>query len=82
MQKRSECKSQPYFAGVAAQFVLDDSNVIFGYASRSTRNVKIAFFHGSLMHYAGILFFNEFRRVPQLRRLVTLTIPDTTLPCN
>lgn len=38
---------------------------------RSPRNVEIAFSHGSLTHYGGILFFNEFTRVLQLRRFLT-----------
>ena len=38
---------------------------------RSPRNVKIAFSHGGLTHYGGILFFNEFTRVLQLRRFLT-----------
>ena len=33
--------------------------------------MKIAFSHGSLTHYGGILFFNEFTRVLQLRRFLT-----------
>ena len=38
---------------------------------RSPRNVEIAFNHGALTHYGGILFFNEFTRVLQLRRFLT-----------
>lgn len=38
---------------------------------RSPRSVKIAFSHGGLTHYGGILFFNEFTRVLQLRRFLT-----------
>jgi hypothetical protein len=38
---------------------------------RSPRNVEIAFSHGALTHYGGILFFNEFTRVLQLRRFLT-----------
>ena len=38
---------------------------------RSPRNVKIAFSHGGLTHYGGILFFNEFTRMLQLRRFLT-----------
>jgi hypothetical protein len=38
---------------------------------RSPRNVKIAFSHAGLTHYGGILFFNEFVRVLQLRRFLT-----------
>jgi DDE family transposase len=38
---------------------------------RSPRNVAIAFSHGGLTHYGGILFFNEFTRVLQLRRFLT-----------
>ena len=38
---------------------------------RSPRNVRIAFSHGGLTHYGGILFFNEFTRVLQLRRFLT-----------
>lgn len=37
---------------------------------RSPKNVKIAFSHGGLTHYGGILFFHEFTRVLQLRRFV------------
>jgi len=33
--------------------------------------VEIAFSHGGLTHYGGILFFNEFTRVLQLRRFLT-----------
>jgi hypothetical protein len=33
--------------------------------------VEIAFNHGALTHYGGILFFNEFTRVLQLRRFLT-----------
>jgi len=39
--------------------------------TQDTRNVKIAFSHGGLTHYGGILFFNEFTRVLQLRRFLT-----------
>ena len=38
---------------------------------RSPENVEIAFSHGGLTHYGGILFFNEFTRVLQLRRFLT-----------
>src|SRR5256885_2643137 len=38
---------------------------------RSPRNVKIAFSHAGLTHYGGILFFNEFSRMLQLRRFPT-----------
>jgi Transposase DDE domain group 1 len=38
---------------------------------RSPRNVRIAFSHGGLTHYGGVLFFNEFTRVLQLRRFLT-----------
>jgi hypothetical protein len=37
----------------------------------SPRNVEIAFSHGGLTHYGGILYFNEFTRVLQLRRFLT-----------
>src|SRR5208283_3578400 len=37
----------------------------------SPRNIEIAFSHGGLTHYAGILFFNEFSRMLQLRRFLT-----------
>jgi len=33
--------------------------------------VEIAFSHGGLTHYGGILFFNEFTRVLQFRRFLT-----------
>jgi hypothetical protein len=33
--------------------------------------VEIAFNHGGLTHYGGILFFNEFTRVLQFRRFLT-----------
>jgi hypothetical protein len=33
--------------------------------------VKIAFSHAGLTHYGGILFFNEFSRMLQLRRFLT-----------
>ena len=38
---------------------------------RSPRSVEIAFSHGGLTHYGGILFFNEFTRVLQFRRFLT-----------
>jgi Transposase DDE domain group 1 len=38
---------------------------------RSPRNVRIAFSPGGLTHYGGVLFFNEFTRVLQLRRFLT-----------
>lgn len=38
---------------------------------RLPRNVKIAFSHAGLTHYGGILFFNEFSRMLQLRRFLT-----------
>jgi len=38
---------------------------------RSPRNVKITFSHAGLTHYGGILYFNEFTRVLQLRRFLT-----------
>jgi hypothetical protein len=38
---------------------------------RSPRNVEIAFSHGGLTHYGGILFFTEFTRVLQLRRFLS-----------
>src|SRR3989475_3459627 len=38
---------------------------------RSPRSVEIAFSHGGLTHYGGILFFNEFTRVLQFRRFPT-----------
>jgi Transposase DDE domain group 1 len=38
---------------------------------RSPKSVEIAFSHGGLTHYGGILFFNEFTRVLQLRRFLT-----------
>jgi Transposase DDE domain group 1 len=38
---------------------------------RSPRNVKIAFSHAGLTHYGGLLFFNEFVRLLQLRRFLT-----------
>lgn len=38
---------------------------------RSPKNVRIAFNHGGLTHYGGILFFQEFARVLQLRRFLT-----------
>ena len=38
---------------------------------RSPRNVEIAFIHGGLTHYGGILFFNKFTRVLQFRRYLT-----------
>jgi hypothetical protein len=38
---------------------------------RSPRSVQIACTHGGLTHYGGILFFNEFTRVLQLRRFLT-----------
>jgi hypothetical protein len=52
-----------------------DFNITFGYVKvsmrRSPKNVEIAFSHGGLTHYGGILFFNEFTRVLQLRRFLT-----------
>jgi Transposase DDE domain group 1 len=38
---------------------------------RSPRNVTIAFSHAGLTHYGGLLFFNEFVRLLQLRRFLT-----------
>lgn len=38
---------------------------------RSPRNVEIAFSHAGLTHYGGVLFFNEFTRLLQLRRFLT-----------
>ena len=37
----------------------------------SPRNIEIAFGHTGLTHYGGILFFNEFIRMLQLRRFLT-----------
>src|SRR6266403_235967 len=37
----------------------------------SLRNIEIAFGHAGLTHYGGILFFNEFSRMLQLRRFLT-----------
>jgi hypothetical protein len=37
----------------------------------SPRNIEIAFGHTGLTHYGGILFFNEFSRMLQLRRFLT-----------
>jgi len=37
----------------------------------SPRNIEIAFSHPGLTHYGGILFFNEFSRMLQLRRFLT-----------
>ena len=52
-----------------------DFNITFGYVKvsmrRSPKNIEIAFSHGGLTHYGGILFFNEFTRVLQLRRFLT-----------
>ena len=39
--------------------------------SRSPKNVKISFSHAGLTHYGGILYFNEFTRVLQLRRFLS-----------
>jgi hypothetical protein len=41
----------------------------------SPRNVEIAFSHGSLTHYGGVLYFNEFTRVLQLRPFLTRHLP-------
>ena len=38
---------------------------------RSPKNVRIAFDDAGLTHYGGVLFFNEFTRVLQLRRFLT-----------
>jgi len=38
---------------------------------RSPRNVRIARAHAGLTHYGGVLFFNEFTRVLQVRRFLT-----------
>jgi hypothetical protein len=63
------------FGGSSAAIFRSDFNIIFGYVEvrmrRSPRNVQIAFNHGGLTHYGGILFFNEFTRVLQLRRFLT-----------
>jgi hypothetical protein len=52
-----------------------DFNFTFWYVKvrlrRSPRSVEIAFSHAGLTHYGGILFFNEFTRVLQLRRFLT-----------
>ena len=37
----------------------------------SPRNIEISFSHAGLAHYGGILFFNEFSRMLQLRRFLT-----------
>jgi hypothetical protein len=37
---------------------------------RSPRTVEIAFSHAGLTHYGGILYFNVFTRVLQLRRFL------------
>jgi len=37
----------------------------------SPRNIEIAFGHTGLTPYGGILFFNEFMRMLQLRRFLT-----------
>ena len=37
----------------------------------SPRNIEIAFGHAGLTHYGGILFFNQFVRMLQLRRFLT-----------
>ena len=37
----------------------------------SPRNIEISFGHAGLTHYGGILFFNEFSRMLQLRRFLT-----------
>ena len=38
---------------------------------RSPGYVEVAFIHGGLTHYGGVLFFNEFTRVLQLRRFLS-----------
>jgi hypothetical protein len=61
----------PAFDADFSAIVSADFNVIFGQVKvrmhRLPRNVEIAFSHGGLTHYGGILFFNEFTRVLQLR---------------
>src|SRR6201982_448407 len=42
----------------------------------SRRNIEIAFGHAGLTHYGGILFFNEFSRMLQLRRFLTRHLRD------
>jgi hypothetical protein len=37
----------------------------------SPRNIEIAFGHAGLTHFGGILLFNEFIRMLQLRRFLT-----------
>jgi hypothetical protein len=37
----------------------------------SPRNIEITFIHAGLTHYGGILLFNEFIRMLQLRRFLT-----------
>jgi len=37
----------------------------------SPRNIKIAFSHAGLTHYGGILFFDEFSRILQVRRFLS-----------
>src|SRR5437660_8810111 len=43
----------------------------FGSMRYSPRNIEISFSHAGLIHYGGILFFNEFSRMLQLRRFLT-----------
>lgn len=61
--------------GASVSNLRGDFNITFGYVKvsvrRSPRNVEIAFSHGGLTHYGGILFFSEFTRVLQLRRFLT-----------
>jgi hypothetical protein len=63
------------FYAVFVTIVVIDSNItvryIRGNMRRSPRNVTIAFSHAGLTHYGGVLFFNEFVRMLQLRRFLT-----------
>jgi hypothetical protein len=63
------------FYAVFVTIVVIDSNITVSYIRvnmrRSPRNVTIAFSHAGLTHYGGVLFFNEFVRMLQLRRFLT-----------
>ena len=48
------------------------------------RNIEISFRHAALTHYSGILFFNEFSRMLQLRRFLArrLRYPGRDTPSD
>lgn len=49
---------------------------------RSPRNVRIAWNHGGLTHYGGVVFFHEFVRVLQLRDFLARHLEDFRPRCR